>query len=277
VTTAPFSVLLPVYGGDVPAQVRDAFRSVTSDQELPPTEVVIVRDGPVAADLEAELSRIEATTEVAVNVVRIAENGGLARALNRGLEACSYAIVARMDADDISTPDRFAVQIPAFVDLEVDLLGAALWELGDDTAARRVRIPPLGADDIRRAARFRQPFHHPTVVYRRDAVVDAGGYRTDVGRFEDYVLFATMLMRGAKVANLAQPLVHYRIGAGAYARRGGLDHFRNEVRLQQELRRIGLISRAEAVRNLISRGSYRLVPSAVRERIYSHFASSPAR
>lgn len=274
--SAPFSVLLPVYSGDVPAQLREAFESVTSDQELPPTEVVIVRDGPVGAELEAELTRIEATSDVAVNVVRLDENGGLARALNRGLSECRYPIVARMDADDVSTPDRFAVQIPAFVDLSVDVLGSALWELGG-TGARRVRIPPLSEDEIRRAARFRQPFHHPTVVYRRDAVVEAGGYRTDVGRFEDYVLFATMLVRGAKVANLARPLVHYRLGAGAYARRGGLDHFRNEVRLQQELRRIGLISRLEVVRNLVSRGSYRLVPSRMRERIYSRFASSPAR
>ena len=276
-SVAPFSVLLPVYGGDLPAQVREAFESVTAGQQLRPAEVVIVRDGPVAVELEAELTRIEATSTVSVDVVRIAENGGLARALNRGLRSCNYPIVARMDADDVSTPDRFAVQIPAFVDLDVDILGAALWELGSDDAARRIRIPPLGQDEIRKAARFRQPFHHPTVVYRREAVIAAGGYRTDVGRFEDYVLFATMLMRGAKVANLAQPLVHYRLGTGAYARRGGLDHFRNEVRLQQELHRIGLISSLEAARNLASRGAYRLVPSAVRERLYRRFASSPAR
>lgn len=273
----PFSVLLPVYRGDDPSHFRRAFESVTVDQHLPPSEVVIVRDGPVDPALESELRAAEAGP-VAVTVIRGAENAGLARALNLGLAACRHSIVARMDADDVSLPQRFAVQIPALTELGVDLLGAGLWEMeGDDEVPSRVRIPPLTEDEIRRAARFRQPFHHPTVVYRRDAVQRAGGYRSDVGRFEDYLLFATMLARGAKTANLAEPLVFYRVGAGAYARRGGLDHFRNEIRLQRELRALGVINRAEVARNLVARGAYRLVPTGVRERLYRRFASAPAR
>lgn len=270
-----FSVLLPVYGKDDPARFRRAFSSVTSDQSLPPSEVVVVRDGPVPDALEAELVRAESAT-VAVTVVRTDRNQGLAEALNLGLANCRHPIVARMDADDVSAPERFAIQIPAFVALGVDVLGAALWEMDDDETSTRVRIPPLGDDEIRRTARFRQPFHHPTVVYRRDAVRDAGGYRTDVGRFEDYVLFATMLARGDKVANLAEPLLHYRVGAGAYDRRGGLSHFRHEVRLQRELRRLGLTTRAQAARNVLARGAYRLVPSSIRQHFYRTFATRPA-
>ena len=69
--------------------------------------------------------------------------------------------------------------------------------------------------------RFRDPFNHPTVVYRRSAVQAAGGY-TDMALMEDYLLFARMVDAGARPANLAEPLVCYRVGAGAYARRGGL-------------------------------------------------------
>ena len=68
--------------------------------------------------------------------------------------------------------------------------------------------------------RFRDPFNHPTVVYRRSAVLAAGGY-TDMALMEDYLLFARMVDGRRRPANLAEPLVYYRVGAGAYARRGG--------------------------------------------------------
>ncbi len=77
-------------------------------------------------------------------------------------------------------------------------------------------------------ARFRDPFNHPTVVYRRRAVVAAGGYQ-HLNKMEDYWLFVRMIQDGARVANLAEPLVLYRVGAGAYQRRGGTAMLRTEL------------------------------------------------
>ena len=95
----------------------------------------------------------------------------------------------------------------------------------------------------------------------------AGGYQ-DLPLMEDYLLFARMLAGGARPANVAEPLVYYRVGAGAYARRGGLALLRSEIALQREFRRQGLTTRREYVRNLVVRGGYRLVPTRLRQLAY---------
>ena len=91
---------------------------------------------------------------------------------------------------------------------------------------------------------------------------------------EDYLLFARMLAAGAKPANVAEPLVCYRIGAGAYARRGGLALLRSELALQRRFREQGITSRAEFVRNVAVRGGYRLVPQQIRKVAYRRLIAS---
>ena len=130
-----------------------------------------------------------------------------------------------------------------------------------------MRTPPVGEEHIRRYARFHDPFNHPTVVYRREAVRRAGGY-VALGLMEDYWLFARMLAAGTRAENLPEPLVKYRVGAGAYERRGGIAQLRAELRLQRMMRRAGITSPAELVRNVVVRGGYRLVPVGLRTVAY---------
>ncbi|OUD82359.1 UDP-Gal:alpha-D-GlcNAc-diphosphoundecaprenol beta-1,3-galactosyltransferase [Clavibacter michiganensis subsp. michiganensis] len=143
-----------------------------------------------------------------------------------------------------------------------------MYEFADEvgTIAGR-RTPPVGADAISRYARFHDPFNHPTVVYRRQAVKRAGGY-LPLGLMEDYYLFARMIQSGARVENLPDPLVMYRVSAGAYARRGGVAQLVAELRLQREFRRRRFTSLSQALRNVLVRGSYRLIPEAVRRGLY---------
>lgn len=261
-----FSVLLPVYAGDDPVFVRRAFRSVTSEQTLRPAEVVVVRDGPVGDALAAVLEQLRTPGDVPVTVVEIAENVGLARALERGLARCAHDVVARMDADDVSLPERFAQQVPLLAE-GYDLVGSAIQEFTDENEPGIVRVPPLSDDDVLRASRFVSPFNHPSVVYRASVVGRVGGYE-HLPLMEDYWLFVRMLSAGARACNVAEPLVLYRVGAGAYARRGGLQLLRSEVRLQVLMRRIGWTSWPQLVRNVLVRGGYRLVPEALRKVAY---------
>lgn len=263
----PFSVLLPVYRGDRAEFLARAFDAATVEQELRPDEVVIVRDGPVGPEIAAELVAIRERAVVPVTLVELPENVGLARALEAGLARCAHEVVARADADDISLPRRFAEQIPV-VAAGADLVGTALVEFDDDEhVTGALRVLPTDPGEIARYARFADPFNHPSVVYRRSAVAAAGGYQ-DLHLMEDYLLFARMIAHGAKVANLAEPLVKYRTGAGSYARRGGRSLLRSELSLQGTFRREGFTSTPQAVRNVVVRGGYRLVPEAVRRVAY---------
>jgi hypothetical protein len=261
------SLLLPVWAGDRPDFLRDAFRSSVDEQTRQPDQVVIVRDGPVPPALEARIAELVATSPVPVEVVELEQNVGLGPALDAGLAACKHDVVARMDADDISLPHRFAVQMP-IIESGVDIVGSGLLEFvdhPDDLIG--TRTPPTDPDDIRARARFADPFNHPTVVYRRAVVKAVGGY-TDFALMEDYLLWAKMIVAGARVANVAEPLVKYRIGAGAYARRGGLAQLRAELAIQRRFRAFRFTTRTQFVRNVLVRGGYRLVPENVRKFAY---------
>ncbi|MFD1720866.1 glycosyltransferase [Amnibacterium endophyticum] len=265
--TEPFSLLLPVYAKDDPGQLTRAFRSAVDEQVLRPDEVVVVRDGPVPGGLQVVLDDLVATSPVPARVLALPVNVGLAEALTEGLAACAHDVVARMDADDVALPERFVRQL-ALIGEGYDLVGAGLLEFVDDEAVTiGRRTPPVGEAHIQRYARFHDPFNHPTVVYRRDAVRRAGGY-VAVGLMEDYWLFARMLHAGVRAENLAEPLVKYRVGAGAYKRRGGVAQLRAEIRLQRLLRRIRFTTRRQAIRNVAVRGGYRLVPEAIRKAAY---------
>jgi hypothetical protein len=111
------------------------------------------------------------------------------------------------------------------------------------------------------------PFNHPTVVYRRRAVLAAGGYG-ELPLMEDYALFARMLGNGARAVNVAEPLVYYRVGPEAFKRRGGTGLLRSELRLQREFLRRGFTTPAEYLRNVAVRGGYRLIPWWLRRAVY---------
>lgn len=265
-----FSLLLPIYAGDKPDYLTRAFRSSVHDQTVPPTEVVLVQDGPVPDALADTMATLSAESPVPTKLLVLEKNHGLAVALERGMAACQFDVIARMDADDISLPERFSKQL-AQLNGGLDLVGTGMFEFADEvgTVIGR-RTPPSGHQTIARYARFHDPFNHPTVMYRRCAVEKAGGY-VDVGLMEDYWLFARMIHSGARVENLPEPLVMYRVGNGAYARRGGLRQLKAELRLQREFRKSGFTTRAQGFRNVIVRGGYRLVPVGIRRIVYRRF------
>jgi glycosyltransferase involved in cell wall biosynthesis len=273
----PFTLLLSVWDGDQPDHLLQAFCSAVDEQALRPAQVVIVQDGPVRDELAASLAELQATSPVPVTLVPLEQNQGLGPALDAGMAASQFDVIARMDADDVAMPHRFAVQIPLIA--EADIVGAGLLEfVGDIDNVVGQRVPPTDPEQIQRYARMHDPFNHPTVIYRRQAVQAAGGYG-DLPLMEDYALFARMLQNGARAVNVAEPLVYYRVGATAFKRRGGTDLLRSELRLQREFRRQRFTTPAEYARNVMVRGGYRLIPWWARRAVYkpmvAHYTDHP--
>ena len=272
----PFSLLISTYAADSPEFLRLAFTSTVHEQTRRPDQVVLVQDGPVPEELTEVIKDLASSSPVPVQHVVVEENLGLGPALDRGLKSCLHEIVARMDADDVSRPDRFDKQLP-LVESGADIVGSGLLEFGasvDDVVGRRT--PPTDPDEIRRVIRFRDPFNHPTIVYRKSAVIAAGGY-ADMALMEDYLLFTRMVAGGARPANVAEPLVYYRVGAGAYARRGGTALLHSELRLQRRFRELGITTRRQYLRNVVVRGGYRLVPEQLRKTAYRALIANRGR
>ena len=130
-----------------------------------------------------------------------------------------------------------------------------------------VRNMPASEEEIRRVISYRSPFAHPSVVYRKSAVESVGGYE-HLQLMEDYLLFARMVAAGVPCANVPEVLVRYRVGSGAYKRRGGAQMLRSEMRLQNLFLSEGIVSKAQYSRNLAIRGAYRLIPTQLRQTLY---------
>jgi len=133
--TPAFSLLIPVYANDQPEMLLRALTSTTTDQTLPPNEVVLVQDGPVSHELAAVIEAFRDSTPIPLTHVVLAENIGLAGALQAGLVKCTNDVVARMDADDVSLPHRFELQLPLIAE-GYEYVGAAMFEYEDDPAQR---------------------------------------------------------------------------------------------------------------------------------------------
>jgi glycosyltransferase involved in cell wall biosynthesis len=269
-----FSVLMPVYDGERPEFLRQSLESLVM-QTAHPTEVMIVRDGPLNRELDSVLASY--ANVLPMNAVKLEKHGGLGRALRVGLDSCSNEIIARMDSDDICLPHRFESQLEFFErHLHAAAVGAAIGEFVDDPhRIVSVRRLPCGGKGLRNFAKFRNPLNHMTVMFRRSAVVAAGGYRNFPG-LEDYDLWVRMLARGMEIRNMPEILVLVRSGNGMAKRRGGVAYARNEIRLYRHFLKIGFVSAPECSLSILTRVIVRIIPAALRPIIYRKFLRQEA-
>lgn len=100
-----YSVLMSVYHKEKPEYLKQAIESIQA-QTLPTDDFVLVCDGPLNDALDEVITKKQQEMGKALNVVRLAKNGGLGNALNEGIKHCKNELVARMDTDDIAYPDR---------------------------------------------------------------------------------------------------------------------------------------------------------------------------
>ena len=248
-----YAVLMSVYARDRADWFRAAVRSML-DQTVSPKEFVLVCDGLLGAALEAEIETFLRNEPELFRIVRLPQNRGLGYALQQGLLRCRCEFVARMDADDIAVRDRVERQLAVMeTHTEISVVGGQIAEFTENPEqVTGYRVVSVSEQKIRTTAAFRNPMNHVTVVFRRQDVLDAGGYR-DFPGFEDYDLWARMLHDGKRLLNLQDVLCYVRINRDTYRRRGGLSDFRSAVAMQRELRRCGLVTRVQYGRNLIVR------------------------
>jgi len=264
-----FSVLISVYYKENTSFLEEALNSIEK-QTLSANEIVLVKDGPLTPDLDRVIRYHSEYSTIPYKIIELKENVGLGEALNIGLEYCNYGWVARMDSDDIALPDRFEKQFAYLLkNPDIDIVGSWICEFDDDPAicSKERRVPALH-DDIVKFAKYRNPLNHMTVVFRKDAVLDAGGY-VPMNGFEDYYLWMRMLMNGKRFANLAQVLVKARTGRGMIARRQGWKYAKDELALEKAAYQMGFWSVSNLVKNFFTRFLPRLLPVFIVEKLYN--------
>ena len=262
-----FSVLMSVYYRENPSYLHESLNSVFS-QSLQPAEIVLVKDGPLTKDLDIVVEEFAGKYQN-LKIISLPVNSGLGTALNEGLRHCSYDIVARMDSDDVCKPDRFEKQIGYMNQHpEIDVCSAWIDEFQTDISNRisTKRLPETN-NEIFEYGKRRCPINHPVSVFRKCAVFAAGGY-LPYPLFEDYYLWARMLVRGAKFYNFQESLLWFRTTPSMFKRRGGWDYAITEIRLQFLFVGIGYIGFGRFLKNVIIRFSVRIMPNSIRTFIY---------
>jgi glycosyltransferase involved in cell wall biosynthesis len=269
----PFSVAMCVYGGDNPAWFAAAVDSVIR-QTVAPDEIVIVVDGPVPAPLDAVIGGYE--SDPLFKVIRLAENRGHGEARRIGLQRCTHDVVALMDADDLSRPNRFEMQLPLF-DGGADAVGGQISEfVGTPANVVGKRVVPVDDAAIKEYIKKRCPMNQVTVMLRKSAVEQVGGY-IDWYCEEDYYLWVRMHLAGMTFANLPDVLVDVRVDENTYRRRGGWRYFQSEAKLQGYMLKKGVIGLGRYLMNVTQRLVLQvLIPHRLRGWIFKRFARSDA-
>lgn len=264
---ADYSVLMSVYKKENPEYLKTAIDSMLN-QSVATNDFVLVCDGPLTDSLDEVISNFEKTNPGLFNVVRLPENQGLALALNEGITHCKNEIVARMDSDDFSKPDRIEKQLKAMDETGANIVGSNIFEFnGDITRLTGERNLPETDEEIREFAKSRSPFNHPSVVYKKSKVELVGGYGK-FDYFEDYYLWVTLLQNGCKGYNVQEALVLMRAGDDLYLRRGGKAYAKCVMAFEKHLLSIGYISRFTYLKQTSARVLIAIAPNKFREKVY---------
>lgn len=271
-----FSVSMCVYGGDDPNFFDTAIRSVV-EQTVRPDEVVLTVDGPIPDRTETVIQKYRELleqTEIGFKVIYLEKNMGHGEARRICLENCSNELVALMDADDLSVPNRFEKQLECFLlDPNLSIVGGNIREFVDtpDNCIGK-RMVPESDTDIKAYMQRRCPMNQMTVMFRKTAVQDSGGY-IDWFCDEDYFLWIRMALAKKKFANVPENLVNVRIGEEMYQRRGGWKYFKSEAKLQRFMLKKHIIGFPRYLINVFQRLVLQvLMPNKVRGFVFRTFA-----
>jgi glycosyltransferase involved in cell wall biosynthesis len=233
-------------------------------------KIILCEDG--SSDNTYQVAADYASKHDNIILIRNEKNMGLAMSLNNGLKVAKGDIIVRMDSDDIAYPERISKQVDFMEQRpDIDVVGSWVSEFIDtpENEISTRKVPEL-SEGIYEFGKSRNPMNHPSVAFRRDRVMEHGGY-THFWLFEDYCLWAQLLVKGYRFYNFQESLLWFRISADMFARRGGWKYAITEQKFQFYLHGIGYISFAMMLKNCIIRFSGRIIPNSIRRFMYYRF------
>ncbi len=262
-----YSVLMSLYKKEHPEYLRLALDSMIN-QTVKPDEIVLVEDGPLTEELYAVVEEYKPYLHIVINE----KNLGLGLALNEGLKACRNELVARMDTDDISKPNRCEKQLKRFEEKpELAIVGSYIDEfMGAKENVISQRKVPTTYDAIYEYAKKRSAFNHPVVMYRKSVVLAEGGYN-DLKRNQDVDLFGRMLFNGHKAENIDEALLWFRSSDELAARRKSWENTKSYIATIKKFWKMGYSSFFDYVTVAIAQTGMFILPAKMQNWIYKKF------
>lgn len=236
VATGAVAVLLCVHAGTDPEQFDEAVASMRM-QSYPDLRLYVYCDGPLTPAHEAVLSSQLDVEQGRDHILRGAEPAGLPSGLNilidYALSVSDIAFMARMDADDISLPERIQIQVRFLQDHpEVSVVGTWCIEFIHPGVPAFHKRMPATHTELAEFMLYRSPFNHPSVMFRR--AVFEQGYRYDptLKLMQDYDLWSRLVTGGFMIGNVPEFLLWFRIERNFFSRRAGIGRASKEIKMR---------------------------------------------
>ena len=267
--TEKFSVLMSVYVKEKAEFLDRSLQSNLDDQTRKPDEFVLVCDGPLTEELDSVIAKYEKKYPDIFKLFRTEQNQGLGKALNFGLDKCSYDIVLRSDSDDVCDPERFEIQV-GYMERhpQIAVCSSYIDEFDTDwEKPDKKKTLPLTNKELYEMAKFRNPINHMAAAFRKNVIMEIGSYR-HIPYVEDYELWVRTLINGHHLANIDKVLVHARVGNGMVGRRGNRQYITSWKELSSYMKENGMINGVQYIRNMIAVRAFVYMPAGLKETIY---------
>ena len=263
-----YSVLMSVYFKENPEWFDNSIKSML-EQTIFPDEFVIVEDGELTDDLDCVVEKYVKKFPNVFKIVKIEKNGGLGPALKRGVEDCKNEFIARMDSDDYCLPNRIEKEFEMFdKDPDLGMVGTNVAEFTEsiDNVISKVILPETN-EEIIKFSKKRNPFRHPSILFKKSSVLKAGNYR-EYYLCEDYDMWLRMIRSGCKCYNIQEILTYMRISEDFYKRRGGIKYLKSINKFKKEQMSIGYFTKTEYIKSIVPHAIVCLMPNFLRDFVY---------
>lgn len=266
-----YSCLMSVYKSEIPANLELSIRSILG-QTIPPEEFFIVEDGPLDDDLREILDSYDKAYPGLFTFLQFEKNMGLWHALHFGVALCRNELIIRMDSDDYSAPNRAEIQLEYMVEHpECCCCGSDVYEFEGsiDNVVSKCELPK-SHNEIVEYSKLRNPIRHPSLIYRKSVVLEAGNYR-EMPFFEDYDLIVRLIGTGYQLHNLKDCLVYMRVNPGFFERRGNRDYLVHMITFRKTLLSNGYVSKIRFLNAVIPHCIVCAMPNTLRTFVYKKF------
>ena len=267
-----YTVLMSVYYKEKPEYLSLSIKSMLN-QTVKPDEFIIVKDGPLTTELDEVINNFVTAYPKMFNIIVNETNLGLGPALAKGIENSKNELIARMDSDDYVVSTRCEKQLEKFrEDPQLGMVGSYEAEFTDDIDnVISIHRVPSENDEIERFMHRRCSVLHPTVMYKKSAVLKCGNYQS-VLLYEDYDLFARMVLEyHIKSYNIPEPLYYIRTSEDFFKRRGGIKYAKTVLKFKWGQYRKGYMSSMDFCISGLGQAFVCVLPNSLRKSFYMKF------
>jgi len=266
------SVIMAAYNAE--AFLKESIDSILR-QSYSEFEFLIIDD--CSSDSTPDILESYEKSDPRVIVQRNPQNKGLAYSLNMAIQMSRGEYLARMDADDVSLPERFEKQV-GFLEKNksVEICGTACIEIDSSGNELYRKSMPKNNKEMEAVIFKINPFIHPTVMLRKSFFDKLGFYNESFRKSQDLELWARAYVAGIQMANIPDFLLLYRMEDNFWNKRSSMVVIRNEMRVIRYLiKHSGKYGKYFTV--LIPKAIFRLlqriIPSGLNQRLYNYLRS----